>query len=184
MNRSEPPPAAPRTRDAGDPIAGPGGGAFPALPVRVVPLAERPDLVPCVAGWGFAQWGHLAPGRTLEQGIEGVRLGLDPTRVPVAFVALDAAQRPAGTATLMFDDIEGDPRNPWLASVYVPPEARGRGIAKLLVRAVEDGARRLGYTRLFLFTASVPQLYAALGWQRRETRLYRGETITVMDRDL
>jgi hypothetical protein len=30
----------------------------------------------------------------------------------------------------------------------------------------------------------VPQLYAALGWQRRETRLYRGETITVMDRDL
>ena len=171
-------------RGTDNPIARPDMDTSPTPPVRVVPLAERPDLVACVAGWGFAQWGHLTPGRSLEQRIERVRLALDPTRVPVAFVALDAAQRPVGTATLMFDDIEGDPRNPWLASVYVPPEARGRGIAKLLVRAVEDGARRLGYTRLYLFTASVPQLYASLGWLPRETRAYRGETITVMDRDL
>ena len=156
----------------------------PALPVRVVPLAERPDLVACVAAWGFAQWGHLTPGRTLEQRIERVRLGLDPTRVPVTFVALDAAQHPVGTATLMFDDIEGDPRNPWLASVYVRPEARRRGIARLLVRAVEDAARGFGLARLHLFTATAPELYAALGWQARETRDYRGERITVMDRDL
>ena len=84
----------------------------------------------------------------------------------------------------MRDDIEGDPRNPWLASVYVRPEARRRGIAGLLVRAGEDAARRLGFARLYLFTASVPALYAGLGWQARETRDYRGERITVMDRDL
>jgi GNAT superfamily N-acetyltransferase len=184
MNPMAPRPDGQDMRDSDDSIARPDMDTFPTPPVRVVPLADRPDLVACVAAWGFAQWGHLTPGQTLDQQIEWVRLGLDPSRVPVTFVALDAAQRPAGTATLMFDDIEGDPRNPWLASVYVPPEARGRGIAKRLVRAVEDGARRLGYARLYLFTASVPQLYAALGWQPRETRLYRGEMITVMDRDL
>ncbi|MBM3627519.1 MAG: GNAT family N-acetyltransferase [Alphaproteobacteria bacterium] len=156
----------------------------PTPPFVVLPLAERPQFVELVAAWGFAEWGHLAPGRTLAQRVERVRAGLDPSRVPVVFVALDAAGRPAGTAQLMFDDIEGDPRNPWLASVYVPPEARGRGVAKLLVRAAEDAARRLGYARLHLFTASAPALYAGLGWQARETRDYRGEEIVVMEKDL
>jgi GNAT superfamily N-acetyltransferase len=156
----------------------------PVLPCRVVPLAERPEFVDLVAAWGFAEWGHLAPGRTLAQRVERVRGGLDPARIPVIFLALDAGDRPAGTATLMYDDIEGDPRNPWLASVYVRPEARRRGIARLLVRAVEDAARGFGLARLHLFTATAPELYAALGWQARETRDYRGERITVMDRDL
>ena len=97
----------------------------PTPPFAVLPLGERPEFVDLVAAWGFAEWGHLAPGRTLVQRIERVRAGLDPSRIPVVFVALDARGRPAGTAQLMLDDIEGDPRNPWLASVYVPPEARG-----------------------------------------------------------
>lgn len=156
----------------------------PVLPCRVVPLAERPDCVELVAAWGFAEWGHLAPEQTLAMRVDRVRAGLDTTRLPVTFLALDAGGNPAGTASLMRDDIEGDPRNPWLASVYVRPEARRRGIAGLLVRAGEDAARRLGFARLYLFTASVPALYAGLGWQARETRDYRGERITVMDRDL
>lgn len=126
----------------------------------------------------------MGPPRAGAHALHALRAGLDPSRVPVVFVALDAAGRPAGTAQLMLDDIEGDPRNPWLASVYVPPEARGRGVAKLLVRAVEDAARRLGYARLHLFTASVPALYASLGWQARETRDYRGERIVVMEKEL
>ena len=68
-----------------------------------------------------------------------------------------------GTASLIFDDLEGDPRNPWLASVYVPPEHRGKGIASALVGVVEDAARRLGYARLYLFTTSATALYAAPG---------------------
>jgi GNAT superfamily N-acetyltransferase len=156
----------------------------PILPVRVEPLAAHPRFVDLVAAWGFAEWGHLAPGRSLVQRVERVRGGLDTSRLPVIFLALDAADRPAGTAALMYDDLEGDPRNPWLASVYVRPEARRRGIAAALVRAVEDAARRMGFPRLHLFTASAPALYAGLGWQAREIRDYRGETITVMDRDL
>ncbi len=54
----------------------------------------------------------------------------------------------------LFDDLEGDPRNPWLASVFVPAEQRGKGIASALVAAIEDAARRLGYPTLYLFTTS------------------------------
>ena len=152
--------------------------------MRVVPLVERPDLVEQVSAWGFAEWGHLNPGQTLEQRTVRVRGKMNVDRVPIAFVALDEEDRIAGTASLIFDDLEGDPRNPWLASVFVPSEHRKKGIASALVRTVEDAARRLGYSRLYLFTSSAPTLYAGLGWRALELRDYRGEHIQVMDKSL
>lgn len=152
--------------------------------MRVVPLVERPDLVEQVSAWGFAEWGHLNPGQTLEERTVRIRGKMNVDRVPIAFVALDEEDRIAGTASLIFDDLEGDPRNPWLASVFVPPEHRKKGIASTLVRTVEDAARRLGYSRLYLFTSSAPTLYAGLGWRALEQRDYRGEHIQVMDKSL
>jgi len=152
--------------------------------VRVVPLVERPDLVEQVSVWGFAEWGHLNPGQTLEERTARIRGKMNVDRVPIAFVALDEEGRIVGTASLIFDDLEGDPRNPWLASVFVRPEHRKKGIASALVRTVEDAARRLGYSRLYLFTSSAPALYAGLGWQALEQRVYRGEHIQVMDKSL
>jgi GNAT superfamily N-acetyltransferase len=64
-------------------------------------------------------------------------------RIPIVLVARDDAGPMVGTASLLFDDLEGDPRNPWLASVFVPAEQRGKGIASALVVAIEDAARRL-----------------------------------------
>jgi len=155
--------------------------------MRVVPLVERPDLVEQVSAWGFAEWGHLNPGQTLEQRTAKIRGKMNVDRVPIAFVALDddpggGQGRIVGTASLIFDDLEGDPRNPWLASVFVPSEHRKKGIASALVRVVEDTARRLGYSRLYLFTTSATALYAGLGWRALEQRDYRGEHIQVMDK--
>ncbi len=153
-------------------------------PVHVVPLAERPDLVALVAAWQFSEWGRLYPGQTLAMRERRLLETLDTDRLPVTFVALDASGGAAGTAALDLDDLEGDPRNPWLASVYVPPERRRAGIASALVRAVERAAVGFGHRKLYLFTATVPRLYAGLGWRPVEAREYQGERITVMERDL
>jgi predicted N-acetyltransferase YhbS len=152
--------------------------------MRIAPLVERPDLVAQVAAWGFAEWGHLNPGETLEQRVVRIQGKMNVDRVPVAFVALDDDDDIVGTASLIFDDLEGDPRNPWLASVFVLPTHRKKGIASALVRTVEEAARRLGYSRLYLFTSTAPDLYAGLGWRALERRDYRGEHIQVMDRTL
>jgi predicted N-acetyltransferase YhbS len=105
-------------------------------------------------------------------------------RVPIVLVARDDAGPLVGTASLLFDDLEGDPRNPWLASVFVPAEQRGKGIASALVVAVEDAARRLGYPTLYLFTTSAARLYSRLGWRPLERREHRGEHVQVMDKAL
>lgn len=148
--------------------------------IPIVPLAWRPDLILTVARWGFGEWGHLAPGTTLDDRIARVCASTRTDGPPMIVVALDGAGAPLGTASLIFDDIKDDPRNPWLASVYVPPEARRAGVGARLVGAIERLAVAFGYGRLYLFTASVPQLYARLGWQALEERAYRGEHVTVM----
>ena len=152
--------------------------------MRIAPLVEHPDLAAQVAAWGFAEWGHLNPGQTLAQRTIRIQGKMNVDRVPIAFVALDDDGGIVGTASLIFDDLEGDPRNPWLASVYVPPEHRKKGVASALVQTVEDAARRLGYTRLYLFTSTAPKLYADLGWRPLEQRDYRGDHIQIMDKTL
>ena len=152
--------------------------------MKIAPLVERPDLAAQVAAWGFAEWGHLNPGETLARRVIRIQGKMNVDRVPIAFVALDDRGGIVGTASLIFDDLEGDPRNPWLASVYVPPEQRKKGIASALVQTVEDAARRLGYTRLYLFTSTAPKLYADLGWRPLEQRDYRGDHIQIMDKTL
>lgn len=152
--------------------------------MRVVTLVERPDLAEQVSVWGFDEWGHLNPGQTLDERRAEIQDAMNVDRMPIAFVALGDDDGIVGTASLIFDDLEGDPRNPWLASVYVPPEHRKKGIASALVRAVEEAARRIGYDRLYLFTSTAPALYAGLGWRALEQRDYRGEHIQVMDKAL
>ena len=97
--------------------------------MKIVPLVERPELVDQVAAWGFAEWGHLNPGQTLQSRTARIREAMNADRVPIVLVALDEAGLLVGTASLLFDDLEGDPRNPWLASVFVPAGQRGKGIA-------------------------------------------------------
>ncbi|MBI2740992.1 MAG: GNAT family N-acetyltransferase [Rhodospirillales bacterium] len=152
--------------------------------MKIVPLVERPELVDQVAAWGFGEWGHLNPGQTLQSRSACIREMMNIDRVPIVLVALDDAGTLVGTASLLFDDLEGDPRNPWLASVFVPAEQRGKGIASALVTAIENAARRIGYPTLYLFTTSASRLYAGLGWRALERREYRGEHIQVMDKTL
>lgn len=160
-----------------------GGSAAPGV-VSILPLGERPDLVSLVCGWGFAEWAHLNPGQTLAQRHTALMGEMQPDRVPMTFVALDAGGACIGTAALLAHDIDNDPRTPWLASVYVPPARRGRGVASRLVRHVEAQAARLGYRRLYLFTESAGSLYARLGWRLLERRTLHGAPILIMERDL
>jgi len=151
--------------------------------IRIVALRDRPDAAPLVAGWELGQWGHHNPGATAAM-VEA-RLREQPPRdaVPTTLLALDDADTAVGTASLVAKDIEGDPRTPWLASVYVTPVARGQGIASALVGAVETMAARLGIKRLYLFTPDQERLYRRLGWRKVERLAYRGEEIQVMDKE-
>ncbi|SDL19057.1 Acetyltransferase (GNAT) family protein [Franzmannia pantelleriensis] len=143
--------------------------------------ADSPHVA-MVAEWTHAAWGHLNPGMTLNDAIERLRGECGAGGVPSVFVAM-CDDVPVGTASLVVDDMSDRPDlSPWLASVFVPPEWRGRGIASSLVQRVEAEAREAGIAVFHLYTPDQQALYGRLGWEAVEERDYRGEAVTIMRR--
>ncbi|HEX7243292.1 MAG TPA: GNAT family N-acetyltransferase [Longimicrobiaceae bacterium] len=156
------------------------------MSVRVVPLADRPELVPVVAGWIFAEWGHLWPGTTPEAVRADITAYCRPDALPLVLVACeDGGGACVGTASLRAHSDGFPPAlTPWLVRVYVPPEARGRGVGAGLVRAAEETARALGAPRLYLCTPDRQAFYARLGWSADGRATYHDQAVTVMSRRL
>lgn len=64
----------------------------------------------------------------------------------------------------------GPPGTGEIKRMYVDPSVRGRGLGRVLLDALEEEARRLGYDRIWLETGTAQpealQLYATSGWMR------------------
>jgi len=150
---------------------------------RIVRTADRPDLLPLVANWLWdAFW--QPNGHRLDEVREILAEATAEIGPPQSFVLL-AGEVPCGTASLMSADLEiRNDIGPWLAGVYVVPEARGQGCAQRLVAAVEEAARQAGFPSLFLYTNDAQALYEKLGWLAVEDAMDGGSPVTIMRRDL
>lgn len=158
-------------------------------------MPDSPDLAR-VADWLQEEWGHHEPDLGAAQHYQAFEALCGGAGVPSVFVARAAGMAGqvmhyigegelVGTASLVDEDL--DPRpwlSPWLASVYVLPEWRGRGIASMLVHRVEQEARQAGIKRLYLFTPDQQALYRRLGWRELERLEFFGEQVSVMLRGL
>lgn len=148
--------------------------------MRIENIANHPDVVGTVARWQWDEWGHLDPTDSLAARVTSLRDQTDPTRIPTTYLALDG-DVPLGSASLVAYDMSTHRElSPWLASVYVTPAARGRGVASALVRHAVGQAAAMGVTRLYLFTEDARGLYEKLGWQALATERFEGHPITIM----
>jgi len=121
----------------------------------------------------------LNPGRTVEQRIDYMQTYLSEQLVPSTFIAkgLDLM----GSAAITENDMETHPElTPWLASVFVAPQYRDRGVGSLLVTHVMNLAKQAGMQRLYLFTPDRVSFYERLGWQSLKQETYREQQVTVM----
>ena len=133
---------------------------------RIEQLADRPDLLPIVAGWLYGEWWASVADETVENLAGRLGAHLIRERIPLTLVA-SLEGGPVGTATLLAHDVgteEWPELSPWLAALYVAPEFRCRGIGAALVNAAVAKARALGLEALYLFTIGQEGFYARLGW--------------------
>ena len=150
----------------------------------VVRIADRPDLLPIVAGWLWHEWWHQ-DGYTLEQTHDAVAASVSPSGPPQSFVLMIDG-KPIGTASLVVHDLDERPDlTPWLAGVFVIPEARGPGHVVHLIQAVEAPCRSAAIPGVWLYTAGAERVYARAGWRSVETIQRHGRRpVTLMRRDL
>jgi predicted N-acetyltransferase YhbS len=147
-------------------------------------LAAHPEAIARLAGWHHAEWGYLHPVGTVAEVADELRRHLRRGAVPTTFVAHVAAEL-AGSASLVAQDLPERPDlGPWLASLYVAPQHRRKGIGTALAARVVEEAASLGVPTLYLFTFDREGYYARRGWRRLEGATCQGHPVTVMTRDL
>ncbi|WP_431782157.1 N-acetyltransferase family protein [Streptomyces chumphonensis] len=90
----------------------------------------------------------------------------------LVWVARTPDGRAVGTITLTPGGMPNGRHRADVAKLMVHPDARGRGVARDLLRAAEDAAREAGFTLLVLDTETgspAERLYRAAGWTEAGT---------------
>ncbi len=154
--------------------------------LTLVPLADHVGAIPTVADWLHGEWGHERPASSAPDLAEEIASKLSRDQLPVHVLALlDDVE--VGVAVLKAHEMREvfPERTPWLGSLYVRSEYRGRGIASALVREIERRALALGFATLHLQTERLDGgLYARLGWTAVERLAYRSLDVLVMRNEL
>jgi GNAT superfamily N-acetyltransferase len=155
-----------------------------SLILQIDYLSNHEEFIPAVALWLKKQWGFLEPALTLDDTIAELKMRFRPGGIPNAVVALVDGNL-AGTASLIEDDMPQRPElSPWLASVYVHPDFRRRGIAEAMINRIIDETRAIGIQRLYLFTFGNSTYYLKRSWVTLFKDTYFNRPVIVMSRDI
>ena len=150
---------------------------------KILNLRDKAELLEMLAQWHQQQWSTLNPGETLEQRIIRMQPFLNDELIPSTYIAFDDIL--FGSAAIVESDMDSRPcLSPWLASVFVKPEYRNRGIGSALVRHVMQQAKLSDIEKLYLYTPDREAFYLRLGWKRIDTEHYHGHEVVIMVADL
>lgn len=113
-------------------------------------LRQRPEFLDRVALRIWQAWwrdsGH--PLDYISGRLRDENLNADP--IPFALVAHDGTEC-LGTSSVIEADLAERPQfSPWVAAVWVEPQARRRGIGAALVEHAAQGCFALGVSRAYL----------------------------------
>lgn len=150
------------------------------MTIRLEYLADHPDLVPVLAGWHYQEWRELIPEWSLAEAERELGEHRGHAAIPTTVVAF-GEEGPIGSASLLIEDLpQWRHLTPWVASVYVVPAWRGRGIGTRLVRHLVAVAGQLGAGTAYLLTEGQAEFYRKIGWEVLEVSHARGRPITIM----
>jgi len=147
-------------------------------------LADFPEATGQLAEWHCAEWSHLLPEWSVAEAAAELATHTGRRGAPTTVVAL-VDGRLAGSASLLIEDMPGTEEwSPWLGSVFVAAEHRGRGVGAALVDRIVADAAALGFPTLHLFTTEAEGWYLPKGWMVRRRLAFRGHPGVVMALDL
>lgn len=144
-------------------------------------LVDNEHLIPEIAQLKFQEFSSLAPKKTLDDFVQGLKTHLNGKELPITYVLVNETKEFVGTFSLRKYDMETHQHlTPWVGSVLVSPKYRNQGIGAFLVEQVELKAKEMGYPQLYLFTPKSEAWYQKLGWRTIEHTLFNQTSVAVM----
>lgn len=148
-------------------------------------LANHPALIPPLAQRCADEWANLYLAWGEGEAVEEFRTARTDGGIPATLAALDEHHALLGTVSVIEDDLPGfEHLNPWLATLLVLPEHRGRGVGAFLVREAERFAREAGRGEMYLFTEAADGLFRRMGWLEMAETTANGHEVRVFRREL
>lgn len=147
-------------------------------------LSERMDLVRELAQAHVDAFGSVLRDWTVDAAEEELREHAGRCRIPTTLLAMDGDTWLGSVSLLQNDDERIRQYSPWLASLVVRDEARGRGIGRALVARCLEEAAALQVPTLYLYCeAHLVPYYGALGWREQDMVMLGKLPVAVMAHD-
>jgi GNAT superfamily N-acetyltransferase len=178
---------------------------------RLVNLSAAAHCLPTIAAWQHEQWLHsqqpkqtdlfappaaVAPDALSERQAQ-LRQHLGANLIPTTFVLLEKNQAVGSASLVNYRTKEGKQEDKqkdkqenkqgdkvWLTNMYVLPDYRKQGLAKILLKRAEDYARSLQLKQIFLYSMDAENYYKKLGWLTLKTVKVQGQKLKVLVRHL
>ena len=105
--------------------------------------------------------------------------------MPLTYIALDG-ETPVGSCTLELNGGIRPDLGPWIGDLVVDPKYQKQGIGKMLINAVNERAKELGFEKLYLFTfdPTITQYYKSLGWKKIGMDKFKSRSVTLMELEI
>ena len=141
------------------------------LPFTISDLRQRPEFFDTVADRIWQAWWE-PEGYPLDYISGRLRENMNTMPIPFAVIAHDG-EALLGTASVIESDLAERPQfSPWVAAVWVEPEARGRGIGAALVERATQNCFALGVSRAYLCARPrLSRFYERQGWTILERKV-------------
>ena len=152
--------------------------------VSITLLDSRDPLTEDLASRHAAAWGHLYTNWDKSKALAEFRPQKTDGSLPATLV-LREDEQVAGSVSLLYGDCEARPDlDPWLGSLYVFPEFRGRGHAGRLIKAGTQFAADASVGELYVFTESAVGLLRLHDFNSLERTMLHGQPIEILRCDL
>jgi GNAT superfamily N-acetyltransferase len=146
-------------------------------------LEKQMDKCDTMAEWLYRQFSYEYAEQSLSDWQHEFAEGQLDGRWK-SLIATEHGQLLGGAALASADLSTRPDLGPWLACVFVTPEARGRGIAEQLIEGICNHARDTGVATLYLHTQDKSAYYAKRGWEVLERFESWDNEQWLMSRDL
>lgn len=143
--------------------------------VRIYDLNNHLEHIPLLAKWHHQQFKNSGADREV---LILARTGEND--IPKTFIAR-LGEMPIGFVCLIENNATSMPElTPWLASLYVQPEHRSKGVGQALIERCITHTSEAGFSKLHLYTSSAVDFYKKLGWQQLGNFSIMGKTEIIL----
>ncbi len=144
-------------------------------------LYEVPLFAPAMAEAHAREWGHLYAGWDQEAALADFSQEKADSVLPTTWVAHDSSGTLMGSISVVLDDLPGHPGlNPWLASLFVFPKFRGRGLGRVLTQKALDFLHEHRYPHAFVFTEDQVPFFSKFQFAVHAKTQAQGHEVTLM----